>query len=851
METLYIDRTPVEVTLRNGRANTGTVVYTTTSGGGTGGGASGYSGYSGIDGLSGYSGIGLSGYSGLNGDAALSGYSGIDGLSGYSGASTSGYSGYSGQDGAGVSGYYGSFISLTDQLRTGLFTNTGEEIVTFDNTVEANGISLANNSQIVFANPNTYCINATLNFNKKDVMQYWLKKNGTAVENTSFFSKQTSSLSLPNIYYNTSEAQWIVTTTNPNDYFEIAFGVTTTMSDTIGLIYTTGDTRPDLPSARFDVHQVMFLAASVSGASGYSGASTSGYSGYSGESNISGYSGYSGDSTSGYSGYSGNGGLSGYSGVDGFSGADGASGYSGTNGTNGTNGASGYSGINGTSGYSGSSPSGITDPDFYYDTATDTLHTPNEAISGVLTYIDGNQASGYVLTSDANGVAHWTAGGAGTSGYSGYSGNGGLSGYSGVDGTSGTNGTNGSDGASGYSGYSGYGESGYSGYSGENGKPGDIGEQGLSGYSGQSNVSGYSGYSGRTGADGLSGYSGIGVSGYSGSQGLSGYSGATGAAGGVTYVGLSAPSIFNVSGTPVTSSGTLGLNLNTQAERTFFAGDTLGNGNAVPAFRTIVASDLPTLPYDNYVAWKFTAGGTDVPINSTGSTATYRGVEFVEGDGITFGLASNINNQVRLTISSYGISGAGASGFSGYSGKSGYSGSNGSAGTSGYSGATGGSASSGYSGYSGFSGYSGYSPNITYTSSEQSTSSSGTFFTSPTLAANSIYQVNLTVRVKSASASVGIFLNLEAYENTATITADWEAPLTNNTYLRFNGTGAAGSPMNLECTATPIYYGLAFLRNTVLTGAAPVDLTFTFETETAGTTVYVGQGSMMEVIKIA
>jgi hypothetical protein len=862
--TVNILRQEVQPYLRNGRPYGSAVINNSVStggGGGTGIGVSGYSGYSGI-GLSGYSGIdgvvgsngasGYSGYSGLNGEAAMSGYSGIDGLSGYSGASTSGYSGYSGQSGTGASGYYGMFLNSTNQIYTSNDTTEHNEfLVKFDTTVEANGISISEDTKIVFAHPNVYSITAELHFgNGGSSLNYWLKKNGTNIPET--LSKFGASS------IKDTEIQWMVTTTDPNDYYEIAWSHNFNGYDTVGLFGSTGNTnptRPSYPSSQVNIQQVMFLAASVSGASGYSGASTSGYSGY-----------------------SGNGGLSGYSGIDGFSGSDGASGYSGTNGTNGTNGASGYSGINGTSGYSGSSPSGVTDPDFYYDTATDTLHTPNEVISGVLTYIDGNQASGYVLTSDANGVAHWTAGGAGTSGYSGYSGNGGLSGYSGIDGISGTNGTNGSDGASGYSGYSGNGglsgysgagESGYSGYSGKNGKPGDVGEQGLSGYSGQSNVSGYSGYSGITGADGLSGYSGIGVSGYSGTQGLSGYSGATGAAGGVTYVGLSMPSIFNVSGTPVTSSGTIGVNLNTEPERTFFAGDTLGNGYAVPAFRTIVASDLPTLPYDNYVAWKFTAGGTDVPINSTGSTGTYRGVEFVEGDGIQFGLASNINNQVRLTISSYGISGAGASGFSGYSGKSGYSGSNGSAGTSGYSGLNGSAASSGYSGYSGIGGtgtsgysgatgaqgYSGYSGSAS-ASNETIIGRSGTisnntqtvqeFLNCGTLEANSTYFIEGYFLVWADAATTGCWISFGS-NSTGFHSYVIRVPLTNTTEYYSSGEGWSGEFQTATSTVSASTVRWTSIVNT--TGSTGT-LTFNFRSEVNASAVYVGAGSSVIIKKI-
>lgn len=62
--------------------------------------------------------------------------------------------------------------------------------------------------------------------------------------------------------------------------------------------------------------------------------------------------------------------------------------------------------------------------------------------------------------------------------------------------------------------------------------------------------------------------------------------------GSVTSVGLSLPSIFTVSGSPVTNSGTLSATLASQTANTVFAAP---NGSAgAPAFRAIAAADLPT-----------------------------------------------------------------------------------------------------------------------------------------------------------------------------------------------------------------------------------------------------------------
>jgi hypothetical protein len=70
-----------------------------------------------------------------------------------------------------------------------------------------------------------------------------------------------------------------------------------------------------------------------------------------------------------------------------------------------------------------------------------------------------------------------------------------------------------------------------------------------------------------------------------------------GGSGTVTSVGLALPlSVFTVSGSPVTTSGTLTGSFNTQADNTVFAGPSSGPA-AVPTFRALVSSDIPALSY--------------------------------------------------------------------------------------------------------------------------------------------------------------------------------------------------------------------------------------------------------------
>lgn len=71
--------------------------------------------------------------------------------------------------------------------------------------------------------------------------------------------------------------------------------------------------------------------------------------------------------------------------------------------------------------------------------------------------------------------------------------------------------------------------------------------------------------------------------------------GATDNTGTVTSVGLSVPSsLLGVSGSPVTTSGTLTLSLPTRNANIVFAGPASGSA-AAPAFRALVAADIPDL----------------------------------------------------------------------------------------------------------------------------------------------------------------------------------------------------------------------------------------------------------------
>ena len=73
-----------------------------------------------------------------------------------------------------------------------------------------------------------------------------------------------------------------------------------------------------------------------------------------------------------------------------------------------------------------------------------------------------------------------------------------------------------------------------------------------------------------------------------------------GALGGtVTSVALTMPSnVFDVAGSPITTSGTLAVTLDTQSANTVFSGPTTGAA-ATPTFRALVAADIPSAARGN------------------------------------------------------------------------------------------------------------------------------------------------------------------------------------------------------------------------------------------------------------
>jgi len=118
----------------------------------------------------------------------------------------------------------------------------------------SNGITIVNNDEIEFAYTGTYMIEATLNLVnniRTDPVSVWLIKNGSNVTYSSSVVKVSPS-SDPHTF------SWLVTVTNPNDRFQIAWW-STDLTTKLEVIFITGTpSRPNVPSSSLQVWQVIY-----------------------------------------------------------------------------------------------------------------------------------------------------------------------------------------------------------------------------------------------------------------------------------------------------------------------------------------------------------------------------------------------------------------------------------------------------------------------------------------------------------------------------------------------------------------------------------------------------------------
>lgn len=141
--------------------------------------------------------------------------------------------------------------------------------------------------------------------------------------------------------------------------------------------------------------------------------------------------------------------------------------------------------------------------------------------------------------------------------------------------------------------------------------------------------------------------------------------GATANTGTVTSVALSLPAQFSVSGSPITTNGTLTAAWANQSANQVLAGPT--TGSAVPAFRALVAADIPALSYEPVAApvtktadFTVAAGEVWLVNNKSGSscTVTLPAASSFSGRSLKF---VNWQNQTVVSASANVIPRAGGS----------------------------------------------------------------------------------------------------------------------------------------------------------------------------------------------
>lgn len=145
---------------------------------------------------------------------------------------------------------------------------------------------------------------------------------------------------------------------------------------------------------------------------------------------------------------------------------------------------------------------------------------------------------------------------------------------------------------------------------------------------------------------------------------LTGQCGTGSGSGTVTSVGLALPNIFSVTGTPVTTTGTLTGTLATQAANALFAGPTSGSA-AAPTFRAMVSADIPS----GAVTYAKIQNETSSTLlgNPTGGAAAPSEISLA--NGLTFsGTTLGVSTPINTSTSSYTISATDMGGQRNYNG---------------------------------------------------------------------------------------------------------------------------------------------------------------------------------------
>lgn len=121
----------------------------------------------------------------------------------------------------------------------------------------------------------------------------------------------------------------------------------------------------------------------------------------------------------------------------------------------------------------------------------------------------------------------------------------------------------------------------------------------------------------------------------------------------VLSVGLGAPAEFTVSGSPVTTTGTLTLTKAAQAANLVWAGPSAG-GPLAPTFRSLVAADLPAIAWSAVLAGGNTSGNNTPTITNDQEILFSTGIRIGGGGGSSAAAAASAIS-IGPTLSAAGV----------------------------------------------------------------------------------------------------------------------------------------------------------------------------------------------------
>ena len=146
-------------------------------------------------------------------------------------------------------GYFGSFFDTTTQTN-----DAAVNVMRYNNSdIHNEGVSIVDGSKITIANPGTYNIQFSaqitrLSGGNSQEINIWLKQNGV-----NYPASDTTISVQANAQKVVAAWNFFVTTTNANEYFELAWA---SAEPSMELLYRAGNGSPDIPSVILTVNQI-------------------------------------------------------------------------------------------------------------------------------------------------------------------------------------------------------------------------------------------------------------------------------------------------------------------------------------------------------------------------------------------------------------------------------------------------------------------------------------------------------------------------------------------------------------------------------------------------------------------